>query len=129
MESEVLRFQREIERASQEKYRLDEFLQQKQKRKSSRFGSSMDSLLSVDELPGELSNVPPPKLPPKAKFVSTGNLAAAPPALPPKLRNSNSGKVLKRVAISTDEVRIIGIGGYSDDNSDFVYDDDHDTYR
>ncbi len=89
----------------------------------------MDSLLSVDELPGEVSNVPPPKLPPKTKCVSTGNLAAPPPALPPKLRNSNSGKVLKRVAISTDEVRIIGIGGYSDDNSDFVYDDDHDTYR
>ena len=83
----------------------------------------MDSLLSVDELPAE-TNLPPPKLPPKTKFVSTGNLG--PPALPPKQRNF--GKVLKRVAISTDEVRIIGIGGYSDDNTDF-YDEDDDSYR
>ena len=66
----------------------------------------MDSLLSVDDLPHE-SRVP--TLPPKTKFVSTGNLL--PPALPPKQRNMK-----KRVAISTDEVRIIGIGGYSSDD-------------
>ena len=86
----------------QEKSRILEW----EKRKSSRLGSSMDSLLSVDDLPHE-SRVP--SLPPKTNFVSTGNLL--PPALPPKQRNMK-----KRVAISTDEVRIIGIGGYSSDD-------------
>jgi hypothetical protein len=77
---------------------------------------SSGSLLSIDELPSE-SGSSPPALPPKGKFVSTGCLA--PPALPPKLRNQGkSSDSPKRVSISTDEVRVIGIGGYNDDNDD-----------
>ena len=58
----------------------------------------------------------PPTLPPKGKFVSTGCLV--PPSLPPKKLKSpgnGTGFGKKRVAISTDEVRVIGIGSYNDD--------------
>ena len=79
----------------------------------------------MDELPGE-SSLNPPTLPPKGKFVSTGSLV--PPSLPPKkLRipgnGIGQGLVRKRVAISTDEVRVIGIGGYNEDNTE-----DDDTF-
>lgn len=75
--SEIQRFQREIERAAVEKSREQEW----ERRKASRIGSSMDSLLSVEDLPLDTKM---PSLPPKGKFVSTGCLV---PPLPPKQRS------------------------------------------
>jgi len=122
VESEIQRFQREIERTAIEKSRQEEW----ERRKISRVSSSMDSLLSAEE--DLLLDSKVPALPPKGKFVSTGSLI--PPALPPKQKvfTSQLGKS-KKVSISTDEVRVIGIGGFSDESDEGDDDDDEPQSR
>merc|ERR1719447_460150 len=95
--AEIEKFQKEIEKANVEKIKAVDW-SEKKKQVQSRRSASTDSLLSMDGGSDSSSNLPPPALPPKGRFVSSDNLSPSPPALPPKKNNSNLNK---RVSIST----------------------------
>ena len=146
VEAEILKFQREIEKATSEKNRVREW-QLRQRRNShsatpsgskARLGS-MDSLLSGDsdyssgrsmqqhQLNASGALMPPPPLPPKGKYISSDNLS--PPKLPPKKKihnNSAGSNSLKRVSISMQEVNIVG---KSKTGSEMNLADDEDSHE
>ena len=86
MGAEIEKFQKEIEKANVEKIKAVDW-SEKKKQVQSRRSASTDSLLSMDEGSDSSSNLPPPALPPKGRFVSSDNLSPSPPALPPKKNN------------------------------------------
>ena len=148
VEAEILKFQREIEKATTEKNRVREW-QLRQRRNShsaaghaggsihnkaaTRLGS-MDSLLSGDSdyssgrsmqhaAVHHLQHVPPP-LPPKGKYISSENLS--PPKLPPKKKiNNSNGSGMKRVSISMQEVNV----GVIKTGSEMNLADDEDSHE
>ena len=86
MGAEIEKFQKEIEKANVEKIKAVDWSEKKKQVQSGR-SASTDSLLSMDEGSDSSSNLPPPALPPKGRFVSSDNLSPSPPALPPKKNN------------------------------------------
>lgn len=95
-----------IEKATVEKSKAMDW--HDRKKATARRSVSTDSLLSMDEGSDSASQGSSvPTLPPKGRFLSTGNLSP-PPALPPKQRTSKTNCNLnKRVSISTNAVHII----------------------